>query len=435
MSELVGADWNLSAQKRAFDMIGLTAMMPVLAPIGAASAGVIKLVDDMDPLYASTRYGIGGEPFTCYKLRTMPEGTPETPSSGSATDVRATPLGKMLRKTHFDEIPQAINIYKNEMSLVGPRQLIAEDMAKTLDVLSPAEQKDWLWARATAKPAPFGPFQLSQHNNQYRAHSEGVAYRRAISDIEYARTATLRGDLAIVRDSIKDGIGSFIFRPEAGERLRGQRGAKLLLAVAEHLGVEVKPHETTYWQSAFMLARTIDDLVDDKSGVDIEAALKDALSGKPIGSMNGLEAMNLSNAYGQLSAERRQAWLVACLALPDFQQAKAHATAPKQLVRICKTESALFARMLELDIEQSDMSARQNFNKWVHSFSDAAYMADTVVDLKRDYRNGATKVAPTAYNRLTLAFNGVDEGFRSMELTPFRTYRALTGIALRGLFF
>jgi|GEM_PF-2297368 len=436
MSELIGADWKLSGQERWFSVVGLTAMLPVVGPLGLTTAGAIVMVDKMNPIYPSTRYGLGGKPFDCYKFRTMPTGTPETPSSGSAGDSRATPLGKKIRKAHFDEILQAVNIYRGDMSLVGPRPLIGQDMDATMAVLSPREQRDWLWARAVARPAPFGPFQLSQHKNQYRAHSESTCYRRAISDIEYARTATFQGDVHILYDSIIDGISSFIFHPESGEEVRGYRGAKLLKSVAEDMGVKIGASETDFWQSAFMLARTVDDLVDaGGKKVAIEPLLAEALSGRPVGSMNAVEAARLAVTYEGLTPGRRQAWLMACLALPEFQQAKGCATSWKQLAHVCGAEATMFAGMLELETTGEDNRARTQFNRWVHTFSQVAYTADNVVDLKKDYRAGAVGVKPNMSNRLLLALDGKQAIARSIETTPFKTYKTLAGIAVRGLFF
>jgi lipopolysaccharide/colanic/teichoic acid biosynthesis glycosyltransferase len=82
------------------------------------------IVDDGLPvIYSQTRLGRGGEPFSIIKFRTMRK---DAESGGLALlatedDERATRVGRLLRKTHIDEIPQFINVLRGEMSLVGPR--------------------------------------------------------------------------------------------------------------------------------------------------------------------------------------------------------------------------------------------------------------------------------------------------------------------------
>ena len=95
----------------------------------------------------------------------------------------------------------------------------------------------------------------------------------------------------------------------------------------------------------------------------------------------------------------------------------------------------MFAGMLELETTGEDNRARTQFNRWVHTFSQVAYTADNVVDLKKDYRAGAVGVKPNMSNRLLLALDGKQAIARSIETTPFKTYKTLAGIAVRGLFF
>jgi lipopolysaccharide/colanic/teichoic acid biosynthesis glycosyltransferase len=73
-------------------------------------------------IYKQDRVGQGGKVFTIFKFRTMiPDAEKNGPQWAAVQDKRSTPLGKLLRRTHLDELPQLINIFGGESSLVGPR--------------------------------------------------------------------------------------------------------------------------------------------------------------------------------------------------------------------------------------------------------------------------------------------------------------------------
>lgn len=89
------------------------------APVVLLSAAAIRTSTGDCPIFAQTRVGLEGVPFTLYKLRTMTDvaGAEVT----SAGDLRITPIGSILRKTKVDELPQLYNVLKRDMNLVGPR--------------------------------------------------------------------------------------------------------------------------------------------------------------------------------------------------------------------------------------------------------------------------------------------------------------------------
>ena len=103
---------------------GLAAVLtPPCLFVVAVAALLIRLTSRGPALYAQTRLGRFGRPFTIYKLRTMrhnceAEGGPKWSGKG---DPRVTRLGSILRRLHVDELPQLINVWKGEMSLIGPR--------------------------------------------------------------------------------------------------------------------------------------------------------------------------------------------------------------------------------------------------------------------------------------------------------------------------
>jgi hypothetical protein len=109
--------------KRLMDIIG--GLIGVLFLVGILPfVGLGIIVDDGLPLfYSQTRLGRGGQPFNIIKFRTMRKDAEASgkPLLAKEDDERATRVGRILRKTHIDEIPQFINVLRGEMSVVGPR--------------------------------------------------------------------------------------------------------------------------------------------------------------------------------------------------------------------------------------------------------------------------------------------------------------------------
>ena len=99
-------------------LLGLIPGIPLLLLAGI----LVKLTSRGPMIYRQTRVGLGGRPYTLYKLRTMRTDAEASGAVWSASaDSRVTPVGYFLRKWRIDEIPQLFNVLKGEMSLVGPR--------------------------------------------------------------------------------------------------------------------------------------------------------------------------------------------------------------------------------------------------------------------------------------------------------------------------
>jgi lipopolysaccharide/colanic/teichoic acid biosynthesis glycosyltransferase len=131
--------------KRAMDIVGAAVGIVLLAPVMAVVAGAIKLTSKGPVLFKQQRVGYRGRPFTMYKFRTMRVGcddavhrdyvkkliegrneeinfgTEEQPLYKLVNDPRITRVGRFLRKTSLDELPQLVNVLLGQMSLVGPR--------------------------------------------------------------------------------------------------------------------------------------------------------------------------------------------------------------------------------------------------------------------------------------------------------------------------
>jgi lipopolysaccharide/colanic/teichoic acid biosynthesis glycosyltransferase len=106
--------------KRALDVTAAGAGLLVLSPVLAGVAALIKLTDPGPVFFRQTRAGLGFRPFQIIKFRSMRWGA-AGPSVTAGTDPRITRVGRVLRKTKLDELPQLLNVLRGEMSLVGPR--------------------------------------------------------------------------------------------------------------------------------------------------------------------------------------------------------------------------------------------------------------------------------------------------------------------------
>jgi len=109
--------------KRVFDIILSVIVLALAAPIILLCAIVVRLSSKGSPLYSQRRLGCRGRVFTIYKIRTMypdSERSSEAVWAGSG-DPRVTPVGRILRCCHLDELPQLVNILIGDMSLIGPR--------------------------------------------------------------------------------------------------------------------------------------------------------------------------------------------------------------------------------------------------------------------------------------------------------------------------
>ena len=106
--------------KRMFDLLGVLAALPLVLPLLAVAALAIRLESKGPAIFRQTRMGHRGQPFTCYKLRTMRQDA-TGPAFTVDSDPRITRLGKYLRKWRIDELPQIFNVLRGEMSWIGPR--------------------------------------------------------------------------------------------------------------------------------------------------------------------------------------------------------------------------------------------------------------------------------------------------------------------------
>ena len=108
--------------KRAFDFVASTIGLIMLGAFMSAIALAIKATSAGPVFYRGERIGMNGRPFDIYKFRTMVhEASKRGGTSTAGDDARITALGRFLRRWKLDELPQLINVWRGEMSIVGPR--------------------------------------------------------------------------------------------------------------------------------------------------------------------------------------------------------------------------------------------------------------------------------------------------------------------------
>ncbi|HYE74229.1 MAG TPA: sugar transferase [Blastocatellia bacterium] len=157
------------AVKRTFDILIALALLPLLLPIFLLVAIVIKLDSSGPVFFIQKRIGYKRRRFQLYKFRTMVAGAEEMlkeiehlnekewPIFKIKNDPRMTRVGKWLRRTSIDELPQFINVIKGDLSLVGPRPMSVRD------VMGLGE--DWPERRFSVKPGMTGLWQVSGRSN------------------------------------------------------------------------------------------------------------------------------------------------------------------------------------------------------------------------------------------------------------------------------
>jgi exopolysaccharide biosynthesis polyprenyl glycosylphosphotransferase len=154
--------------KRALDVAVSTLVLLLALPVVTAVAALIKLTSGGEVLFRQTRCGLNGRFFTLYKFRTMVEDAEERrrellhlnemngPVFKLRSDPRVTFLGRFLRKFSLDELPQLWNVLRGDMSLVGPRPPIPEEVAR---------YQRWQRRRLAMKPGLTCLWQISGRNN------------------------------------------------------------------------------------------------------------------------------------------------------------------------------------------------------------------------------------------------------------------------------
>jgi lipopolysaccharide/colanic/teichoic acid biosynthesis glycosyltransferase len=142
-------------------------------------------------LFRQVRIGEGGRPFVILKLRTMRVQDDDQARWTSEHDPRVTRIGRVLRATHFDELPQLVNVVRGEMNIVGPRPE-QPALVDRLEALVPYYQR-----RHLVKPGVAG---WAQARCGYGGSEDG-SLRKVCHDLYYLRHRSIRFDLAILAET------------------------------------------------------------------------------------------------------------------------------------------------------------------------------------------------------------------------------------------
>lgn len=170
--------------KRLFDFFLSCAGIIFFFPLGLAFALLVKVEDGGPILYMQERWGRGGRRFKAYKFRTMVDGSDRKWGLKPATenDERVTRIGRFLRATAMDELPQLFNIWKGDMSFVGPRAMAVEE----LDPATPGFSE-----RHQIRPGLTGPAQVY-------APRDASIYEKFRHDLNYVRDHSFLEDLKLL---------------------------------------------------------------------------------------------------------------------------------------------------------------------------------------------------------------------------------------------
>jgi exopolysaccharide biosynthesis polyprenyl glycosylphosphotransferase len=184
-----------NALKRLFDLTVSGTLLLLALPIMLVTAVCIFLESGAPVFYRQERVGQGGRVFTLYKFRSMRN---EAESDGKprwarANDDRTTRVGRFIRKWRIDELPQIFNVFKGEMSFVGPRP----ERPFFVDQLT--KQIPFYALRQSAKPGITG---WAQVRYQYGA-SVDDAVEKLQYDLYYVKNRCLFLDLAILLDTVE----------------------------------------------------------------------------------------------------------------------------------------------------------------------------------------------------------------------------------------
>ena len=189
--------------KSVIDRSVSTLALAVASPIFAVTAAAIKLDSPGPVFFRQERIGLHGKPFRIHKFRTMVNKPPKVNVSATG-DPRVTRVGRILRKTKLDELPQLIDVAQGTMAIVGPRPEVPEYVAKW-----PRELRDLI---LSVRPGITDPAsiryrneadELAQAEDPEKYYVEVLIPKKTALYAQYVRTQSLWEDAKIIAQTIK----------------------------------------------------------------------------------------------------------------------------------------------------------------------------------------------------------------------------------------
>ena len=185
----VSLDSNQYLLKRSIDVVGSLSVLILIFPLLVSVACLIKMTDRGPVFYYQLRHGQFGKEFNMFKFRSMCVGSDYSDQQVTHDDSRVTLIGRIMRKTSFDEIPQLLNVLKGQMSLVGPRpHILNETNRYSKEIIR-------FLSRHQVKPGLTG---LAQIRTRGKTNSLELMQEKLESDLEYINQWTLYLDLKIL---------------------------------------------------------------------------------------------------------------------------------------------------------------------------------------------------------------------------------------------
>lgn len=178
--------------KGLIDIVIAGGALLALTPLMALFALVIRAESRGPVIFRQSRVGRRGRPFTLYKFRTMTVGSENGDIYTSEKDGRITPIGRFLRRTHIDELPQLWNVLKGEMSVIGPRP----EWTRCVEIYE--KEIPYYHYRHFVRPGITGWAQV----NRFYGASTGDAKEKLSYDLYYVRHYSFALDLSICLKSI-----------------------------------------------------------------------------------------------------------------------------------------------------------------------------------------------------------------------------------------
>jgi len=196
---VVRRDPSRDAIKRLFDMVAATLALLFFAPLLVGIALAIKINSPGPVFFRQPRYGKGNRLFRIYKFRTMYTHLHDTSGVTQTTsnDARVTSVGRVLRQTSLDELPQLINVMKGDMSLVGPRPHVPGMLAGGVPY---EDLVPYYFQRHMVRPGITGLAQVNGCRGS-TTHSP-AAIARIDHDLDYIENWSLKLDVRIIARTV-----------------------------------------------------------------------------------------------------------------------------------------------------------------------------------------------------------------------------------------